>query len=387
MSIKYNVRVQKEDTGHQDSYLVRKSVVSNGAKRTYPLAKSFKHKETSSPRSDSFHLNEIFLRLNDGRLSGVNRSKDIEDWLLHTYAARTSSKKFNVPFVNLHYASLRSKKMIAEACEILTDFIYANPATDLIVPPIIEFPDKTDHQKMYEEYTGIVNELTTTITDTVGDFKAAFFIPEFLNRNQVPKLLNFYSDRFGEEPLVIVDHNGRTFTSNSNRNFLVLRTLKREFDDGNFAVYCFNLKARKRSGGAVPSEDFLAFYNGMSFIGPSHKPMPIPKDVREARTPSLGKMFIKEDLLYHPLLAGDARNSESFPKEIQNSIPDYSGLSADELRRLNDIHTEERLSDVVNDTEGVLTSLTSDDFRTDLSELSRKRRSALNNKSVNDFFG
>ena len=389
MTRDYAIKLLEEKSDDKYDFLVRKVSLANVTKRTYPLGKAFPFQDVASPRHGASHLNEVFLKLRTDRISDINNDNEAADALKANISGKSSQKKFNIPFIDLPYELLKTKKSKETALEVLTDFVYANPKIDMIVPPRIDFPEQLDTPIMYKKYIDFLDTFCNTIEDTIGDFKPAFLIPDFLNRNQVPEIIDHYFDRFGGEPLVVIDHNGKTFTSYSSRSFLILRTLKRVLKSDDFALYCFNVKARKRSGEAVPSEDFLAIYNGVSFLGPSHKPSFVPQSVRDELSSASGKVFSKRDLRYHPLSTKHMKNRLDDPTQFLEKgvgIQSLSSLSSSDLKRLNEISTEERMNDVVNDSKLVLSSLTYGDFSKDLGELGRKRKRTILNKSLNDFF-
>jgi len=123
----------------------------------------------------------------------------------------------------------------------------------------------------------------------------------------------------------------------------------------NYAICLFNHKGRKRSGKEVPSEDMLAFLNGVSIIGPMHRAIPLPPDVVERIAGSLGKIFNKEDFLFYPEII--APNIEEFKN--------FAGLRRSRHRMLqifNDMHINCSAYELSSDPVSTVSHLTRPDF-------------------------
>jgi hypothetical protein len=150
-------------------------------------------------------------------------------------------------------------------------------------------------------------------------------------------------------------------------------------------MYAYNLKARKRSGIAVPSEDLVALYNGISYAGPSHKGMNIPKDVVDSLEATFGKLFFKSDLLYYSYNpeALDGPNLE-FTEWARSNNVEMTNL-VPKIKRFNSEATENVISSVSEDPKAVLDSLSRPIFMGELTQVSKARSRVMRNSSLNDF--
>ena len=381
-----NYEIDIEDPGDDvsDKFMVRKAAISSGSKITKNLTKVYQYQSIENDNS-RYYINEVYLKKNSQDLLNLNHDNSLSDKFSSTVKRKGKSDKFNIPFVDISWDTPSFVEEKEQISGVLTDFIYANQGLDIINPPKITFPDSVDGQRSFDMYLDFLKTLGGVIRDTMGEHRMSFFIPEHFTRNQAERLLNFYVNEYGEDALIIADIDGKTFNSMSQKVFFILRVIRRNHRSDGFSMYAYNLKARKRSGIAVPSEDLVALYNGISYAGPSHKGMNIPKDVVDSLEATFGKLFFKSDLLYYSYNpeALDGPNLE-FTEWARSNNVEMTNL-VPKIKRFNSEATENVISSVSEDPKAVLDSLSRPIFMKELTQVSKARSRVMRNSSLNDF--
>ena len=149
----YSVKLQDEEVSSKYNYLIRKTIISSGNKKTPLLGKSYPYTDLNDIR----HINEVYINTSASELKDINNNKDIEEQWKTKFneKMRKNSNTFNLPLVKIPYDNLL-KKNLNMVLETLVDEIYLNPNIDIIIPPIIEFPDNDSNSmnqlKIYVKY-------------------------------------------------------------------------------------------------------------------------------------------------------------------------------------------------------------------------------------------
>ena len=368
----YSIKLDDEENSSKFNYLIRKTTISSGNKKTPLLGKAYSYTDLENMR----HINEVYINTSAQELRDINNNKNIEEqWKakIDTHI-RKSRNIFNIPLVKIPYESLL-KRNLGMALETLVDEVYLNPNIDLITPPIIEFSDADleyiDPLKIYEN---IIKRFSEVIQSTVGNNKITFFIPHNFSRTKIGHLLDFYIKEFGSDSLIVVDING-LFEKSASTVFFIMRRLM-ELKEESFSLYSFNQKSNKRSGVSVPSQDFLALSNGVSYVGQSHVKSKLSKEVAKVYKPEY-KIFNNDDLLYYPF--GEGYPTVNFKNYIGNRLASYENV-----RRYNNKNTEIRASNLSADAEEFFNSINRDTFLTSLNKVGKRRDNTLKLKSLND---
>lgn len=377
--------MEGEESSGTGNFLVRKSGIKGNNKSTFSITKALPYNEFSSDKSQ-YHISEAFIRRTDEDLIDMYKNKSRSDDFIQLIKGKVSSRKFNIPFLEINWTGQISDERFEKVAGIITDTIYGNSNIDLINPPKISFHDSIDEHKKFDHYLSFLKTLDSVMRDTFGENRMSCFIPEYFSFHHIENLINFYVENNGSDGLFVVDNDGKTFTSKYAIAFFVMRTLRRLHRSDGFALYSYNTKASKRSGIAVPSEDFLAFYNGFSFVGQSHRGIPLPKKVRDELPTRLSKLIYRDDLLYYPYSEsvdeGPTKDLESW----RSIYSERAKLTNDVVKRYNASVTDNVLIDLRKDPTGVLTMLKRHQFSEELAKLGKARDSVMKNKPLNDFF-
>jgi hypothetical protein len=381
---KYEIKVEGEESAGGSNFLVRKSRIKSENKSTFSVTKAFPYDEFTLDKNQ-YYINEAFMRGTDQDLIEMYKNKSKSEDFIRLVKTKVRSKKFNIPFLDINWTGQISDERFEKVAGIITDTIYGNTNIDLINPPKLSFPNSIDEHKRFDYYISFLKILGSVMRDTFGENRMSCFIPEYFSFHHIENLINFYVENNGADGLFVVDNDGKTFTSKYANAFFVMRTLRRLHKSEGFALYCYNTKASKRSGNAVPSEDFLAFYNGFSFVGQSHRGVILPKKIRDELQTKLTKLIYRDDLLYYPYNKsandGPYKDLESwrsiFSKEtkVTNSV----------LKKYNAVVTDNVLKNFREDPNSVLMSLKRHQFSEELAKLGKARDSVMNNKPLNDF--
>jgi len=376
--------VEGEESKGTNNFLVRKSRIKGNNKSTFSITKAFPYDEFM-PNRNEYHVNETYIRRTDQDLTEMYKNKSKSDDFIELIKGKVSSRKFNIPFLDINWTGQISDERFERVAGIITDTIYGNSNIDLINPPKLSFHDSLDEHKKFDYYISFLKILGSVTKDTFGESRMSCFIPEFFSFHHIENLINFYVENNGADALFVVDNDGKTFTSKYANAFFVMRTLIRFHKSDEFALYSYNTKASRRSGIAVPSEDFLAFYNGFSFVGQSHRGAPLPKKVRDELPTKLTKLLYRDDMLYYP--CNESSNDGPY-KDLESWRSAFSKgakLTNSTVKRYNASVTDSVLNDFREDPNAVLSSLKRHQFYEELAKLGKARDSVMNNKPLNDF--
>ena len=108
-----------------------------------------------------------------------------------------------------------------------------------------------------------------------------------------------------------------------------------------------------------------------------HRAIPLPPDVVERITGSLGKIFNREDFLFYPEM--NAPNIEEFQK--------FSRLRRSRYRMLqifNDAHINYSASELSSDPISTISYLARPDFKDALKTIAKKRQSIVRQRTLSD---
>ncbi len=381
----YKIRIEEPGDDISEQFMVRKATLLSGSKVTYSLTKAYPFKPYQN-HGTKFYINEVYMKKNSQDLLGLNNDNLLSDKLSLSVRRKANSEKFNVPFIDIYWNTPSFKNEMESISGILMDFIYANPEIDIITPAKIIFPETLDRVAAFDMYLDYLRTQGSVIRDTIGEHRMGFFIPGHFTRDQVRRLLDFYISEYGEDGMVILDMDGKTFNSTSSRVFFALRELKRTHKSDGFSIYAYNLKSRKKSGTAVPSEDLMALYNGISYCGPSHKGLNLPRNVMESLNRVSGKLIFKGDLLYYNYNpeANDEPNIE-FLEWIRDNNIEINDLPTVQ-KKFNSEMTDKIIHSMSESPKEVLDSLSRPLFTDELSRVSKARVKIMRNASINDFF-
>ena len=371
----YSVKLQDQEISSKYNYLIRKTIISSGNKKTPLLGKSYPYTDFNNTK----HINEVYVKTSTSKLKDINNNKDLEEqWKTELNdKIRKNPNTFNLPLVKIPYDNLL-KRNLNMVLETLVDEIYLNPNIDIIIPPIIEFPDNdSNSMNQLKIYENMINGLYNVTESTVKNNKIAFFLPHYLPRSRIADLLDFYVKQFGSDSLIVIDING-LFEKAAPTVFFIMRKLNL-LKEESFGLYAFNQRSNKKSGISVPSQDFLAYSNGISYIGPSHIQSKQPKGVLQSQK-SEYKIFNGDDLLYYPLASGYP--SDSFNNWIGNKQASYWNV-----KRYNSKNIETKTNNLLSfsNTDDFFNSINRDTFLNSLNQISKKRNKSLKLGSLNDF--
>ena len=137
-------------------------------------------------------------------------------------------------------------------------------------------------------------------------------------------------------------------------------------------------RSNKKSGVSVPSQEFLAYSNGISYLGPSHIQFKGPKEVLQLQTPEY-KIFNGGDLLYYPMASGYP--SDSFKTWLGNRHLSYWNVTRYNTKNI-EIKTNNLLSFFNN--EDFFNNIERDTFLNSLNKIGKKRDKSLKLGVLND---
>jgi hypothetical protein len=381
-----NYKIIVEDIGENapDKFVLRKASISNGQKQTKNLTKAFPY-QTTNENENEMHIKEVYLKKSAQELLAVLDDNSLFRLLNSNVTRKAHDNKFNVPFIEIEWDATSLEGEKERVAGVLADFVYGNKKVDLINPPKIVFPESVAASRSFEMYIDFLKTLGSVIHDTIGEHRMSCFIPEYFTMSQIERLIDFYVERYGEDSLLITDMNGKTFNSMSPKVFFATRTLRRKYHSDGFSIYAYNLKARKRSGVGVPSEDFLGLYSGLSYVGPSHKSIRMPREVLETLEATFGKLFYKSDFLYYPYSkeSNDGPNQEFKEYVTENEIGESQINQA--IKKFNFENTDFKIEAISKSPEEELNELERPIFEKELGQLIKARNKVMRNASLNDF--
>ena len=323
-------------------------------------------------------INEVYVRLTLEKINDIDHDNEKRYQFINGYLRpKIRIGKLNIPLINIEVDKKPNAEEMEQISQFITDIIYAHPHITLAMPPKITMPREIRPTEKENLFKSQVKVLSETLKSYSGSVQLAYFIPDYVPRASIPKLIENYVSNFGDNALLILDMNGKRFSAGGYSDVSLIHREMRNRHIEDYAIYLFNHKGRKRSGKEVPSEDLLAFLNGVNFVGPMHRAIPLPPDVVERITGSLGKIFNREDFLFYPEM--NAPNIEEFQK--------FSRLRRSRYRMLqifNDAHINYSASELSSDPISTISYLARPDFKDALKTIAKKRQSIVRQRTLSD---
>ena len=225
-------------------------------------------------------------------------------------------------------------------------------------------------------YENMINSLYSVTESTVKNNKIAFFLPHYLPRRRIADLLDFYVKQFGSDSLIVIDING-LFEKSFPDVFFIIRKMNL-LKEESFSLYAFNQRSNKKSGISVPSQEFLAYNNGISYAGPSHIQFKGPKELFQLHKPEY-KIFNGDDLLYYPMVSGYPSNN--FKTWLGNRNISYWNV-----KRYNDRNIEIETNNLLSysNPDDFFKAIKRNTFLNSLSKIGKKRDKYLKVGVLND---
>jgi hypothetical protein len=268
-------------------------------------------------------------------------------------------------------------KEMEQISQFVADIIYSHPKVTLAVPPKITLPDEVDANEKCDIFQTQLKVLSETLGSYRSDLQIGYFIPDYITRTALPKLIEYYVNNFGKDALIILDVNGSRFSAGPYSDVSLIHREMRKHKIESYAIYLFSHKGRKRSGKEVPSEDLLALLNGVNLVGPNHRAIPLPRNVIETRK-LLGKIFNDEDFLLYP--EDKAPNA----KEFQTFCA--LGKRGDRMLEIfNDVKINASAMRLSKDLVQTLSDLRRTDFKDTLKIVAKKRQNIVLQESLAPF--
>jgi len=327
-------------------------------------------------------INEVVLPLKFSYIQEMDRDNEKRDHFIKLVLSKTRIGKINIPFIMLEYPKLPTAKEMNEALTFLVDIIYNNERIDLLVPPKVMLPETVkdrapdSFQRLLENlYQRHLNTLSELIETYARNVRPACFIPAYISRSKISKTIESHANLFGPEALVILDVAGTRFEGGAysvvSQTIFNIKTIAKEED---YAIYLFNHKSRKRSGKEAPSEDLLSLLQGVSFVGPLHAKLKLPKNVASG----LGKVFNDSDFLYYP--------ADAAPNRFE--LQKFSGgiIKSTTLNRFNDFVVNLCTIDLSKDPVTRVSELKRPEFKEALCKVSKQMIKVQEQKGIEDFF-
>ncbi|MEN3016623.1 MAG: hypothetical protein ABC585_06175 [Candidatus Methanosuratincola petrocarbonis] len=318
-------------------------------------------------------INEVILPLQFSFIKEMDEDNDKRDQFIKSVLSKTRTGKINIPFIMLGYQKLPTAAEMNQALTFLVDIIYNNEKIDLLVPPKVILPESIMERTpdSYQKHLDALFEIMQTYS---RNLRPACFIPAYLPRSKIPKIIESYATRFGPEVLLILDVAGNRFEGGaysivSQVMFNIDKIAKTE----DYAIYLFNHKSRKRSGKEVPSEDLLSLLRGVSFVGPSHVPLKLPKNV----VSGLGKVFNNSDFLYYP--------EDTAPNMLELHKFSRGALNATSLNKFNDFKVNMCAIELSKDPVAKVSEIKKPEFKETLLKVSKQMIKFKEQKVIEDF--
>ena len=322
-------------------------------------------------------INEVYIQLTLEKIIDIDHDNEKRYQFINGYLRlKIRSGKLNIPLIDIEVDRKLSVEVMEQISQFVVDIIYAHPQITLAVPPKITMPREIHPVEKEDLFKRQLNVLSETLKSYSESAQLAYFIPDYIPRASIPKLIEEYVSRFGDDALLILDVNGKRFSAGGYSDVsLIHREMKRHHIES-YAIYLFNHKERKRSGKEVPSEDMLAFLNGVSIVGPMHRAIPLPPDVIERIAGSLGKIFNREDFLFYPEIS--APNIEEFQK-FTGSRSRYRILQI-----FNDININYSAYELSSDPISTVSHLSRPDFNNALKSIAERRESIIRQRILSE---
>jgi len=326
----------------------------------------------------SLPINEVYIQLTLEKINDIDHDNEKKYQFINGYLrSKIRSGKLNIPLIDIEVDRKPSVKDMEQISQFIVDIIYAHPQITLAVSPKITMPREIYPVEKENLFKNQLKVLSETLRSYSGSAQLACFIPDYIPRASIPKLIEDYISRFGDDALLILDMNGKRFSAGGYSDVSLIHREMRSRHIESYAIYLFNHKGRKRSGKEVPSEDILAFLNGVNFIGPMHRAIPLPPDVIERIAGSLGKIFNKEDFLFYPEI--NAPNIEEFQKFTRLRRSRYRMLQI-----FNDMHINYSASKLSSDPISTVSCLSRPDFKNALKSIAKRRESIIRQRTLSE---
>jgi hypothetical protein len=333
----------------------------------------------SSISSIAISINEAYIRLNYEKINKINRDNREKHRFINSYLGPKLRKdKVNVPIVDIEVDKEPSEKEMEQISQFVVDVVYSHPKTTLFVPPKITLPDGVDVSEKYNTFQVLLETLSRTLETYQGSVKVCYFVPDYITRTVLPKLIEYYVSNFGEDALVILDVNGERFSAHPYSDVSLIHREMSRNDIETYAIYLFSHKGRMRSGREVPSEDLLALLNGVNLVSPNHRVIRLPRAVVETRP---NKIFNEGDFLFYP--EDKAPNA----KEFQNFCALGKRKDKDKMLEIfNDIKINTSAISLFKEPAETLSALKRPEFCNVLKSIAKKRQNIIQQKSLDLFF-
>jgi len=225
-------------------------------------------------------------------------------------------------------------------------------------------------------FQAFLKVLSRTLETRQSSARLGYFVPNYITRTALPKLIEYYVSDLGKDALIILDVNGSRFSTGPYSDVSLIHRGISENKIETYAIYLFSHKGRKRSGKEVPSEDLLALLNGVNLVGPNRRVIPLPRNVVETRR--INKIFNERDFLFYP--EDRAPNAE----EYQNFCA--LGKRKDEMLDIfNDIKVNISAVSLFKGPVETLSALKRPEFCDALKSIAKKRRDIIRQKSLTSF--
>ncbi len=382
MTVKYTVKLE-DIIAEESKFIVRltelnirETIRGNWKLSRYP----------SSLKDIGLKLNEVYMELDKDKILKIDNDNTERDKFISYINRKIRKNMINVAFPNIYINGIPSERLLNEVTEFVLDIIYSNIHIDIVSPPklIIMEKDVINDELSTKYFTQLL-----LLMSEFSNVKPLYFIPSYITRSKLEKLVDLYINVYGLDGLFVIDMDRARFTSRGYSIVAqVMRIMEHKYRHEHYGVYLFNHKSRKKSGREVPSEDIIAILSGVNFIGPSHGNIPLPPGVVEKiKQQGLGsaKVFYERDFLYYPVniapnlsdlinFIGRKRTSTLIDQYYVNLYNDF---------KTNKVILELNSKDLI---EHRLSSLERDVFRKELDIYVRKVYNILKSRYISSFF-
>ncbi len=324
-------------------------------------------------------LNEVYIRLDEAMVKAILDNNGARASFIRDINRKAKKNKVNIGFIEIT-AKKFDDQLIDDIVGVLLDVVYKNPFIHLYAPPRISTGNEDKDKEIFKT---ILDRLVDELSTHRETPNMLYFIPEYYSLREIPSLVEFYIDVFGENGCFVIDMNAKRFSSiGYSTAARIMRIVEKKYSAEDYAIYLYNHKSRKRSGGRVPSEDLLAFLSGVSFIGPTHKPARLPTSIA-SQLEVKHKILSKEDYLYYPVKEAPNRTEYFIYKARLGIRNDYIAVKS-----YNDTITN-HIVQTFEDYDSINTRLLRKEkqlFLTELQKTTRLIRKYIKGESLNPFF-
>ena len=322
-------------------------------------------------------INEAYIRLTYEEINKIDHDNGEKlRFINRRLGPKLRKDKVNIPIVDVIVDRKPSIKEMEQISQFVVDVVYSHPRTTLLVPPKITLPDEVSASEKCDIFQALLKVLSRTLETRQSSARLGYFVPDYIPRTALPKLIEYYVSDFGKDALIILDVNGSRFSAGPYSDVSLIHREMSENKIETYAIYLFSHKGRKRSGKEVPSEDLLALLNGVNLVGPNRRVIPLPRNVVETRR--INKIFNERDFLFYP--EDRAPNAE----EYQNFCA--LGKRKDEMLDIfNDIKVNISAVSLFKGPVETLSALKRPEFCDALKSIAKKRRDIIRQKSLTSF--